>query len=92
MQQNIDFTANLGTPAPQSARHRFLHFTRSRLIGLAGAVVMVSLYFGGVVWIGSDLAADMKAGTRTKLHKTSRKVCGVQQSGIRSTCHPSTEM
>ena len=64
MQQNIDFTANLGTPAPQSARHRFLHFTRSRLIGLAGAVVMVSLYFGGVVWIGSDLAADMKAGTR----------------------------
>ena len=64
MQQNIDFTANLGNPAAPPARHRFLHFTRARLMGLAGGLVMVTLYFGGVVWIGSDLAADMKAGTR----------------------------
>lgn len=65
MQQNIDYTATLDTAAAQPpARHRFLRFTRGRLVGLAGALVMVSLYFGGVVWIGSDLAADMKAGTR----------------------------
>ena len=62
MQQNVDFTANLGTPAP--ARQRFPQFTRGRLLGFAGALVMVGAYFGGVVWVGSDLAADMKAGTR----------------------------
>lgn len=62
MQQNIDFTANLDAPVP--ARKRFAHFTRGRLLGIAGALVMVSAYFGTVVWIGNDLAADMKAGTR----------------------------
>jgi hypothetical protein len=64
MQQNIDFTANLQAPAPRPARNWLSGFTRGRLVGLAGAVVMVGLYFGGVVWVGQDLAADMKAGTR----------------------------
>lgn len=62
MQQNVDFTANLETPPP--ARHRLPMFTRGRLLGFAGALVMVGAYFGTVVWIGNDLAADMKAGTR----------------------------
>jgi hypothetical protein len=62
VQQNVDFTANLETPPP--ARLRFPHFTRGRLLGFAGALVMVGAYFGTVVWIGNDLAADMKAGTR----------------------------
>ena len=65
MQQNIDYTANLATPQPTlSLRQRLARFSRARLIGLAGAVVMVTLYFGGVVSIGNELAADMKAGTR----------------------------
>jgi hypothetical protein len=61
VQQNVDFTANLETP---SSRQRLPRLTRGRLIGFAGALLMVSAYFGTVVWIGSDLAADMKAGTR----------------------------
>jgi len=64
MQQNIDYTARLEAPAPAPARHRLLRFTRARVIGLASAVVMMTLYFGGVVSIGQELAADMKAGTR----------------------------
>lgn len=60
MQQDIDYTAKLAPPAARPARP----FTRGRLIGLAGGLVGVTLWFGTVVWFGSDLAADVKAGTR----------------------------
>lgn len=63
MQQDIDYTANLAPPAARPARFHFT-FTRGRMIGLAGALVGVTLWFGTVVWFGSDLAADVKAGTR----------------------------
>ncbi len=39
-------------------------FSRGRLIGLAGVIVVTSLYFGTVVWFGHDLADQVKAGTR----------------------------
>lgn len=38
--------------------------TRGKLLGLAGALVMGAMYFGTVVWVGQDLAASVKAGTR----------------------------
>lgn len=61
MLQDVNFTANLGTTP---VRQRLPHFTRGQLLGFAGALVAMSVYFGAVVWIGNDLAADMKAGTR----------------------------
>ena len=62
MQQDIDYTANLAAPAP--APRRASHFSRAKKLGLAGALVMVTAYFGTVVWVGQDLAASVKAGTR----------------------------
>ena len=64
MQQesNIDYTANLAEPAP--APRRVHPFSRGKMLGLAGALVMVTAYFGTVVWLGNDLAASVKAGTR----------------------------
>ena len=61
MQQDIDYTANI---APTTVRPMRFSFTRGRMIGVAGALVGVTLWFGTVVWLGSDLAADVKAGTR----------------------------
>lgn len=38
---------------------------RARLIGLAGALILVALYFGTVAWLGQGLAEQMRAGVRT---------------------------
>lgn len=61
--QDIDYTAKLAPPAGRPPRFSFT-FTRGRVIGVAGALVGVTLWFGTVVWFGHDLAADVKAGTR----------------------------
>ena len=61
MQQDIDYTARL---APPAARPMRFVLSRGRKLGVAGALVGVTLWFGTVVWFGSDLAADVKAGTR----------------------------
>ena len=63
MQQDIDYTAKLAPPGVRRVRLAF-NFTRGRVIGVAGALVGVTLWFGTVVWFGHDLAADVKAGTR----------------------------
>lgn len=64
MQQEIDYTAKIGEPAPAPRRGLHFHLTRGRLFGLAGGLVMTAAYFGTVVWFGSGLAEDVKAGTR----------------------------
>jgi hypothetical protein len=61
MQQEIDYTAKLAPPALRPQRFAF---TRGRILGVAGALVGVTLWFGTVVWFGHDLAAGVKAGTR----------------------------
>jgi len=61
-QTTLDYTATLADPAPATPR---TPLSRAKLLGLAVSLAMTVAWFGTVVWLGNDLAADMKAGTRT---------------------------
>jgi len=59
-QPTLDYTANLAAPpAPRAP------LSRAKRLGLAFSLVATVAWFGTVVWLGNDLAADVKAGTRT---------------------------